>query len=236
MDLEIRRKESLNKVKEAWSTIIKKYSSLPHDKQGDIVNLTTGEIVKDTGHLRSLKQKRDNLWAQHPHADQIEKLRYRQKSLNNSLFNNNSSSLSSSLSSLSSSSNNIINLDENSNFDIDKASYIAIKSANYSTLPGDINYIVSSSQHMTRSKVIGDDNLIFKSKNNTNNNNNNNNKFKKRSGLLDSYSTIDPLNLLTQTPMLDTPSKVRRLRKAMDKPAYRRNIHKLIVKSKRNKF
>lgn len=63
--IENERRCSLNKVKQQWQAIIHKYSALPPDKQGDIVDLRTGKVVSDSGHLRSMKdstRQRDNVW------------------------------------------------------------------------------------------------------------------------------------------------------------------------------
>lgn len=222
-DLDTRRQQSLNKVRDAWTSIINKYSALPEDKQGDIVDLATGEIVLDKGHLRSLKQNPDNLWAQHPHADQIEKLRQR---------NHNNKSL-------------LLHKTQFVDLDVDQSPHIQIISTNYSTLPGDTNYKVSSSQHLTRSKVIGNDNLIVKLKSKPKSKSNSKSDLKSytqpsthlssRSDLLSLDATTDPLNILSNTSLLDTPSKVRRLKHALDRPVRRRNIHKLIIYSKKHR-
>ncbi|KAG7893289.1 hypothetical protein KL907_003178 [Ogataea polymorpha] len=38
-----------------WHNIIQKYSSLGEDEQGDVLDMRTGDIVQDVGHLRSMR-------------------------------------------------------------------------------------------------------------------------------------------------------------------------------------
>ena len=55
--------ESLEKIRKVWKAIIDKYSNLPEGEQGDVLDLRSGEIIEDSGHLRSMKdstRQRDN--------------------------------------------------------------------------------------------------------------------------------------------------------------------------------
>ncbi|QOU18131.1 hypothetical protein BRETT_005191 [Brettanomyces bruxellensis] len=57
--------ESLEKIRKVWKAIIDKYSNLPEGEQGDVLDLRSGEIIEDSGHLRSMKdstRQRDNVW------------------------------------------------------------------------------------------------------------------------------------------------------------------------------
>lgn len=188
-ELAARRKISLAKVRDTWRSIIKKYSALPPDQQGDVVDLNTGEIVRDRGHLRSLKQPRDNLWA--PGSPERAHAAAKGKSIP------------------------IIDLDSVS-----------------ATQPGGRNYVVSSSQHMTRSKVTGNDNLFVRRQRSppatTTTHTHNSRPISVR-------SNHDPLNILSSSPALDSPSKVRRLRKALDKPIRHRPLHSLILRNRRSR-
>ncbi|AGO11856.1 AaceriADR088Cp [[Ashbya] aceris (nom. inval.)] len=47
-----RHRRADENMKQAWTRIIEKYSAL--DDQGDVVDLHTGEIVEDNGHIRGL--------------------------------------------------------------------------------------------------------------------------------------------------------------------------------------
>ncbi|KAH3663777.1 hypothetical protein OGAPHI_005180 [Ogataea philodendri] len=54
-DLAAARGRSLAKVKHVWHSIIQKYSSLGEDEQGDVLDMRTGDIVQDSGHIRSMR-------------------------------------------------------------------------------------------------------------------------------------------------------------------------------------
>ncbi|ODV59484.1 uncharacterized protein ASCRUDRAFT_14891 [Ascoidea rubescens DSM 1968] len=54
--------KSTKKIKSQWNSIIKKYSSYDLNNQGDLVDIFTGEIVEDNGHLKSIDSKNSNLW------------------------------------------------------------------------------------------------------------------------------------------------------------------------------
>ncbi|VEU24078.1 DEKNAAC105165 [Brettanomyces naardenensis] len=59
------RLRSLRRVKKQWKGIIDKYSALGDDEQGDVLDLRTGRVVEDRGHLRSMNdstKERDNIW------------------------------------------------------------------------------------------------------------------------------------------------------------------------------
>lgn len=50
-----RHKKADESMKNVWSSIIAKYESM--EDQGDIVDLRTGEILEDNGHLRGISQQ-----------------------------------------------------------------------------------------------------------------------------------------------------------------------------------
>ncbi|KAL3232896.1 Protein SCM3 [Nakaseomyces bracarensis] len=56
-DDEVMEKHKLadEKMKQVWTNIIEKYENV--EDQGDVVNLHTGEIVTDNGHVRNLNAK-----------------------------------------------------------------------------------------------------------------------------------------------------------------------------------
>ncbi|TID14783.1 hypothetical protein CANINC_004454 [Pichia inconspicua] len=193
-----RRDDALKRVRSAWQDIIKRYSSVKMQDEGDIVDLQTGEIVNDNGHLRSLTEKADSIWAHE--KNQTKKNQTKTISSSKKLPNN-------------------INISK------------PIEIIELDKQPS-----ITNSKHLTRSKVAGDDNLIlqYRSKHNQTNNKT---TFLPRSGILqnnNSNLSNDPMNLLKSLPSLDTPSKVRRLRKAMDKHVKYRPIHSLILRTSRN--
>ncbi|KAG0675052.1 hypothetical protein C6P40_001949 [Pichia californica] len=247
VDIDALKKESLHKARNAWKSIIDKLSSLSESQQGDTIDLRTGKIIKDTGHLRSLKVNKDDLWATFPsnsHSDN-----------ENNGLNNNPNTLKKPKNTkkktlITPKSDD----DSNKNSSNNKIKFIDLSSPpkipqNYHSHPGDTSYIVTSSQHMTRSKVTGDDVLIVKKTlNNSIKKKNKNSKIskynikkKKRVGSLDERAD-DPLNILDTHINIETPSKVRRLRKALDHSfkyknddygnKERRHLHKLILQSK----
>lgn len=55
MEYEAQRRELDARFRKTWELIISKYS-LSDLHQGDVLDLVTGEVVEDNGHLRSLKQ------------------------------------------------------------------------------------------------------------------------------------------------------------------------------------
>lgn len=61
-DLQSQRDAATRRLKSVWDSIIERYSEPSVVEQGDIVDLDTGEIVKDNGHLRSLKEQEDDMW------------------------------------------------------------------------------------------------------------------------------------------------------------------------------
>lgn len=227
-DLDRRRQTSLHKVRDAWKCIIKKYSALSENEQGDVVDIATGEIIKDTGHLRSLRQDDDNLWAETEppprahgagdgHGDEGgDPGRKRAKSSSKTAIE-------------------IVDLGSASPPPSQRR-----RSQPPHSQPGDTSYVVSSSQHMTRSKVVGDDNLIVrrpKTHSGRHPSDRHHHPRSKRSGALDSTAN-DPLNMLSSSVDLGTPSKVRRLRRALDhsfqvkRSSGRRHLHKLILHEK----
>ena len=54
MDLLARREEALQRARTVWKDLIEKYE---HAGPSDVVDLRTGEVVIDRGHLRSLKNE-----------------------------------------------------------------------------------------------------------------------------------------------------------------------------------
>jgi len=134
VDIGARREKSLQKVKDAWKSIIERYSNLNENEQGDIVDLLTGRIVTDTGHLRSLKEEKHNIWNQSKDQE-TEGIIGKEKSPKTiDKYNRRTLPI----------------IGSNRHF----------QSINTRSQPGDTKYVVSSSQHMTRSKVIGDDNIF----------------------------------------------------------------------------
>lgn len=204
-----KRDDALKRVRGAWQDIIKRYSSKKMQNEGDVVDLRTGEILNDNGHLRSLVEKVDSIWAHE-----------------NKKMNKSETKSSKVTSSSEKTSNNTEITKPIEIIELDKVPHI------------------SSSKHLTRSKVAGDDNLILQSyesipsvKNTKHSQQTKHTKFSTRSGILrnnDFNPTNDPMNLLKSIPTLDTPSKVRRLRKAMDKHVKHRPIHSLILRSSSN--
>lgn len=53
---------STQRFKSAWESIIAKYSDEQYAESGDIVDLVTGDVIEDNGHLRSLPVDRSSLW------------------------------------------------------------------------------------------------------------------------------------------------------------------------------
>ena len=49
-----RHKQADENMKRAWESIIQKYENINDDVEGDLVDLKTGRIVRDNGHLRRL--------------------------------------------------------------------------------------------------------------------------------------------------------------------------------------
>ncbi|AMD20077.1 HCL074Cp [Eremothecium sinecaudum] len=77
-----RHRRADENMRQAWAEIIKKYEGL--EDQGDVVDLTTGEIVEDNGHIRNLtteikndvkagqyKSALDDILDVEPHQDSI---------------------------------------------------------------------------------------------------------------------------------------------------------------------
>lgn len=64
-EFKAKRKQSLQRVHQRWQDIIDKYSNLDEEEQGDLLDLSTGDIIEDAGHLRSLQdsmQQKENVW------------------------------------------------------------------------------------------------------------------------------------------------------------------------------
>lgn len=68
-----RRADTTNKFKEKWKQILEKYSAIDDDLESDELDLHTGRITKDNGHLRSMKERQieiggvivnDDIWAE----------------------------------------------------------------------------------------------------------------------------------------------------------------------------
>ncbi|AOA64896.1 Centromeric chromatin component [Komagataella phaffii CBS 7435] len=50
------------RLQKRWRSIIDKYSKVDLDEQGDLIDLHTGEIVEDNGHLESVSSRKHNIW------------------------------------------------------------------------------------------------------------------------------------------------------------------------------
>lgn len=199
VDMFQKRDDALHRVRDAWQDIIDRYSSQVMQKHADVVDLQTGHIFNDNGHLRSLTDRKDSIWAyEETNTDGDEK-----KSLK---------------------------LTKSKQLSTDTKTNTAIEVIDLDPIPVSRQH---NYKHLTRSKVAGDDNLILH--NATKNSGilpSYTNKFRTRSGI-DTQNTQDPLNMLKKLPQLDTPSKVRRLRKAMDKHVDHKPIHTLVIHSSR---
>lgn len=55
-----RHKKADENMKNVWSNIIQKYEQMD-DSKGDLIDLNTGEIIEDNGHVRELSQLGSNL-------------------------------------------------------------------------------------------------------------------------------------------------------------------------------
>ncbi|ODV85609.1 hypothetical protein CANARDRAFT_7716 [[Candida] arabinofermentans NRRL YB-2248] len=74
--LDVERLRSLKKVRDAWQSIIERYSALNEDEQGDVVDMRTGDVIEDSGHLRSMtdsSQIPGNVWKSLLDAEKDEK-------------------------------------------------------------------------------------------------------------------------------------------------------------------
>ncbi|CDO95569.1 unnamed protein product [Kluyveromyces dobzhanskii CBS 2104] len=68
-DVMERHKKADENMKEVWSQIIQKYENI--EDQGDVVDLQTGEIIEDNGHLRSLGSEASTLNTSVPNSGSV---------------------------------------------------------------------------------------------------------------------------------------------------------------------
>lgn len=207
VDLLQKRNDAMNRVRNAWQDIIKRYSTKKMQEQGDIVDLQAGLIVNDNGHLRSLAEKSDSIWA---YSEQdLSTTKQRKKAFSK----------------------------------VKAMQQITDTDDPVKAFKTDPPLSHSNSKHLTRSKVAASDNLVLHNHDLTSSPGKPKYNMKKyglstRSDILNSHDiqiTKDPMNLLKPLPQLDTPSKVRRLRKAMDKHIEYRPLHSLILRSSNKK-
>lgn len=73
---EVRRlhQQSTQKFKDKWDEILSKYARIDDERESDEIDLATGEIVTDNGHLRSLSFAESNIWDDH-YDDEAERTR-----------------------------------------------------------------------------------------------------------------------------------------------------------------
>lgn len=71
-DIETKRSEARKRLYDAWEEIFEKYGNPENEDDGDIIDLNTGEIVEDRGHLKSLSTKRGIWQGEYPHQGQEE--------------------------------------------------------------------------------------------------------------------------------------------------------------------
>ncbi|QEU59017.1 Scm3 [Kluyveromyces lactis] len=64
-----RHKKADENMKRVWSQIIQKYESI--DNQGDIIDLQTGEVIEDNGHLRNLSNEKSVLHSSLPDGSSV---------------------------------------------------------------------------------------------------------------------------------------------------------------------
>lgn len=196
VDVFKKRKESLDRVKATWKGIIERYQKLGPLEQGDIVDISTGEIIKDVGHLRSLTQQ-NQIWRdevdQHNTAD-------------------------------------VLLIPANSANSLHSGSSIQHKNLMFIRLPS------SRFKRLIGSRNTGDDNLSVSQPSESESD-----VDIKMEGYyyihgMDSSSLNDPLNMLSKHADLTTPSKIRRVRKAINasrnrKPSERTRLHQLVKKA-----
>ncbi|CDK25582.1 unnamed protein product [Kuraishia capsulata CBS 1993] len=74
LEYQKRKSGSLYKIRSLWSSIIEKYSAFDEEDQGDLIDLSTGRIVDDTGHVKSMRDPSSgyiSVW--HDYFDQEER-------------------------------------------------------------------------------------------------------------------------------------------------------------------
>ncbi|CAG98020.1 Scm3p [Kluyveromyces lactis] len=64
-----RHKKADENMKRVWSQIIQKYESI--DNQGDVIDLQTGEVIEDNGHLRNLSNEKSVLHSSLPDGGSV---------------------------------------------------------------------------------------------------------------------------------------------------------------------
>lgn len=67
------RMKSQQKLKSAWDNIISKYGDPSLMDEGDVVDLVTGEIIEDHGHLQGIHGHSDNIWVEEYDSQPIKK-------------------------------------------------------------------------------------------------------------------------------------------------------------------
>lgn len=209
------REESLHRVKTAWSQIIQKYSALSLEEQGDVVDIASGRIIEDSGHIRSLRPS--VLWKV-PDSE------------------GNSVALGSGLSSKTRPSVVVIS-DDNLESEQERGGIIKrIDSAHdNSIIVGHRNYTVLS--RYTRSRMVEGDNLKITPEPPKR-------IIVELTRVAPAPTSTDPLNILKKRPDLSSPYKVRRVRKAMlasrqrgkqlgaaQRTSRRQTVHKMVRQS-----
>lgn len=198
VDVFRKRQESLDKVKSKWKGIIERYEKLGPLEQGDIVDISTGEIIKDMGHLRSLTNKsqiwREPLENQQDGHDVI----IIPSNVTNSLHNNN---------------HNVV---QHRNLMFIRLPPTRVRRLIGSRNSGDDNLSVSQPSESESDVELKMEGYYYIHGMDT--------------------SSNDPLNMLSKHVDVTTPSKVRRMRKAINvsrnrKPNERTRLHQLVKKS-----
>ncbi|VVT51669.1 uncharacterized protein SAPINGB_P003173 [Magnusiomyces paraingens] len=63
---------STQRFQNTWEAIISKYSDSKYAESGDVVDLLTGDVVEDNGHLRSLPENQKSLWTYYGEPEEEE--------------------------------------------------------------------------------------------------------------------------------------------------------------------
>ncbi|ODQ80500.1 hypothetical protein BABINDRAFT_166119 [Babjeviella inositovora NRRL Y-12698] len=62
-EFDARNKARSKVFQSKWESILAKYAAVPEEDQGDLIDLITGEVVEDNGHLRSMETaKESDIW------------------------------------------------------------------------------------------------------------------------------------------------------------------------------
>lgn len=113
-DLASKREAAVLKLKSVWDSIIEKYSAPEVGDYGDVIDLETGDIIEDNGHLRSLAAPRENVWGQRKSAPR--------KGSGNDSFKASQTMFTSIMELESEEEDEVINIDSDSNPDSDSDS------------------------------------------------------------------------------------------------------------------